>query len=90
MYALATIPLIKKLHCHLGDVSQVWYADDASAAGKIDRLHEWSMVQLASQSPKFGYIYFANATKTRLVTKEKHHATATAFCEQRCPSNFGG
>ena len=35
MYALATILLIKKLHCHLADVSQVWYADDASAAGKL-------------------------------------------------------
>ena len=57
-------------------VKCAWYADDASAAGKIDRLRErWS--QLASQGPKFGY--FANATKIWLVTKEKHHATATAF-----------
>ena len=76
MYALATIPLIKKLDCHLGDVSQVWYADDASAVGKIDRLCEW-WSQLASQGPKFGY--FASATKTWLVTKEKHLTTATDF-----------
>ena len=41
MYAVATIPLIKKLNYRLGDVSQVWYADDASATGKIDRLREW-------------------------------------------------
>ena len=33
MYALATIPPIKKLQSV--DVKQVWYADDASAAGKI-------------------------------------------------------
>ena len=76
MYALATIPLIKKLYCHLGDVSQVWYADDTSAAGKIDRLQEW-WSQLVSQGPKFGY--FPNATKTWLVTKQKHYATATTF-----------
>ena len=76
MYALATIPLVEKLHCHLGDVSQVWYADDASAVGKIDRLQEW-WSQLISQGPKFSY--FPNATKTWLVTKEKHHATATTF-----------
>ena len=76
MYALATIPLIKKLHCHLADFSQGWYADDASAAGKIDRLRGW-WSQLASQGPKFGY--FPNATKTWLVTKEKHHTTATSF-----------
>lgn len=75
MYALATIPLIKKLHHHLVDVSQVWYADDASAAGKIVRLREW-WSHLSSQGPKYGY--FANATKTWLVTKEKHLATATA------------
>jgi hypothetical protein len=41
MYALASIPLIKRLHCQIGDVSQVWYADDASAAGRIARLREW-------------------------------------------------
>ena len=60
MCALATIPLIKKLYCCLGDVSQVWYADDALAAGRITRLREW-WSQLASHGPKFGY--FANATK---------------------------
>ena len=75
MYALATIPLIKKLQCHLVDVSQVWYADDASAAGKIVRLCEW-WSELSTQGPKYGY--FANATKTWLVTKVKHLATATA------------
>ena len=74
MYALAAIPLVKKLYCHLGDVSQVWYADDTSAVGKIDK--EWRS-QLVSQGPKFSY--FPNATKTWLVTKEKHHATATTF-----------
>ena len=41
MYTLATIPLIKKLHHCLGDVCQLWYADDASAAGKIATLCEW-------------------------------------------------
>ena len=53
MYALATIPLIKKLNCHLGYVSQVWYANDASTAGKIDRLREW-WSELTSRGPKFG------------------------------------
>ena len=38
MYALATIPLIEKLRCCLDDVSQVWYADDASSARRIVRL----------------------------------------------------
>ena len=65
IHALATIPLIKKLHCHLGYVSQVWYAGDASAAGRIARLCEqWS--RLVSHGPKFEY--FANATKIWRVT----------------------
>ena len=34
-YALATIPLIRKLSAH---VTQVWYADDAAACGKISDL----------------------------------------------------
>ena len=41
MYALATIPQIRKLKDSMNDVNQVWYADDASGAGKINRLHEW-------------------------------------------------
>ena len=40
MYALATIPLIKKMQS-VENVNLVWYADDASGAGKITRLHEW-------------------------------------------------
>ena len=56
-------------------VKCMWYADDASAAGKIDKLREW-WSQLSTQGPKYGYL--ANATKTCLVTKVKHLATATA------------
>jgi len=76
MYALATIPLIKKLHSSLDDVSQIWYADDASAASTINKLYQW-WTQLTSLGPKFGY--FANAVKTWLVTKEEHISTATVL-----------
>ena len=41
MYALATIPLIKKLHSTIDDVRQVWYTDDASAAGTVNSLYQW-------------------------------------------------
>ena len=75
MYAIATIPLIKKLQCAVDDVNQVWYADDASVAGKISRLQQWWSL-LSSQGPKFGY--FANATKTWLVTKGKFLTAARA------------
>ena len=64
MYALATIHLIKKLHSFSDDFSQVWYADDTSTAGNINRLHEW-WTHLATLFSKFGY--FANVVKTWLV-----------------------
>ncbi len=38
MYAIAIIPLINKLRDALKDVSQIWYADDACASGRIDQL----------------------------------------------------
>ncbi len=38
-YAIATVPLIKKLNND--NVSQVWYADDASGIGKLTDLRSW-------------------------------------------------
>ncbi len=40
MYALAIMPLVRKLQSCSGDVTQIWYADDAAAAGKLIGLHE--------------------------------------------------
>ena len=66
-YALATVPLIQKL---TAPVTQVWYADDAAACGKISALRmRWD--QVSSLGPSFGYL--PNAKKTWLVTK-------TQFC----------
>ncbi len=39
MYAIATLPLIKRLNQNAAN--QVWYADDATAVGKIATLREW-------------------------------------------------
>ena len=75
MYALATIPFIRKLKDRVNDVSQVWYADDASGAGKLHRLREW-WDQINTLGPKFGY--FTNASKTWLVTKEDYLSAASA------------
>ena len=38
VYALATVPLIRKL---TSSVKQTWYADDAAATGKISDLRVW-------------------------------------------------
>ena len=66
MYALATIPLISRLG-ESSDVVQVWYADDASAAGDLSSIRSW-WDNLSFLGPPFGY--FANASKTWLITKD--------------------
>ena len=73
MYALATIPLIKKLH---GNYKQVWYADDAVAVGRIVDLRDW-WDRISTSVLGFGY--FPNASKTWLVTKEGLHDAAVSI-----------
>ena len=65
MYALATVPLIKRL---TPTVKQTWYADDAAATGKIASLQTW-WDEISCLGPSYGY--YANGSKTWLVTKEE-------------------
>ena len=74
MYALALCPLIEKLKLD-SSVVQVWYADDATAAGRIEKLRDWWNA-LVTLGPTFGYN--VNPSKTHLVVKEIHHSTATS------------
>ena len=53
MYALATLPLISQLGVS-EDLVQVWYADDAVAAGSLESLRKW-WDYLTTQGPTFGY-----------------------------------
>ena len=65
MYALALIPMITQLS---NVVRQVWYADDAAAAGHLAALRTcWDM--LHDLSPRFGY--FVNSSKTFLIVKKE-------------------
>ena len=73
MYALATIPLINRVGDSL-NIVQVWYADDASAAGDLSSIRSW-WDNISSFGPAFGY--HANASKTWLVTKEVHLTKAS-------------
>ena len=75
MYAVATIPLIEKLP---DTVTQVWYADDASALGSAANLRVW-WDKLAKLGPSYGY--FPNSNKTWLVTKESCFSDAAAAFE---------
>ena len=73
--AVATIPLIKKLP---DSVTQVWYADDATALGSVSCLREW-WDALARVGPLYGY--YSNAAKTWLIAKESCHADAISAFE---------
>ena len=70
MYALATVPLIKRL---TPTVKQTWYADDAAATGKIASLRTW-WDEISRLGPSYGY--YANGSKTWLVTKEEFKSEA--------------
>ena len=42
MYAIATIPMIKRLNA---TVNQVWYADNAAGMGQIDQTRSWFSIR---------------------------------------------
>ena len=73
MYAISIIPLIQKVSC---GVKQVWYADDATAAGRqklmVGHFHQHGL------DPDFGY--FVNPFKTTLIIKEHHLVKAIKVC----------
>ena len=63
MYGLALVPLIDKLK-HF--CRQLWYADDAASAGKLEPLKQW-WTTFTKIGPKYGY--FPNARRTKLLVK---------------------
>ena len=54
MYALAMVPLIRKLQSIVPSASQVWFADDATAVGPVSKLLDW-WHHLVTAGPAFGY-----------------------------------
>ena len=72
MYAIGILPLVDQLNSL--PATQVWYADDAAAGGKIEHLHEW-WVSLKNKGPSYGY--HANPAKTWLIVKKEYLPSAT-------------
>ena len=69
MYTLGTRPLIDEVGKNSTGqdfYKQVWYADDASAAGKLEGLKEW-WDKVVRSGPDYGYN--PNAEKTILIVK---------------------
>ena len=72
MFAVASFPLIKQLD-ELSDVTQLWYADDATAVGEFQELRRWW--DNINTIGKF-YGYYANEKKTFLLVKEESYERA--------------
>ncbi len=75
MYAIALLPLIRQCN---QEVKQVWYADDATAAGRISNLRSW-WDKVIEIGPAYGY--HINASKTWLIVKEPHLSAAASTFE---------
>ena len=68
MYALGIRPMMDKLAEVLDDTTkQSWYADDAAACGRLQKLKDW-WTRLSEIGPGFGY--FPKPSKTVLIVKD--------------------
>ena len=65
-YALGTNPLLRLLQAQVPEVKQVWLADDATGAGRLDKLKEW-WDKVILEGTKLGY--FVNQHKSWLILK---------------------
>ena len=74
MYALGVVPLINALSDD--SIKQVWYADDASACGRLMDVRRW-WDRLVSIGPHFGY--FPNPSKTCLIVKGSFYDSAVSI-----------
>ena len=77
LYALSVIPLIDKCRntatSNCSAATQVWFADDAAAGGRLEALHRFWML-LVQHGPAYGY--FPKSSKTFLVVKPGQNADA--------------
>ena len=67
VYAVAITPLIHRLADE--NLKQVWFADDASAGGRLQHIKNW-WDNISQIGPEYGY--FPNASKTWLIVKERN------------------
>lgn len=86
-YALATFPLINSLPLPTS-LHHIWYADDASACGKVSDIYSWWST-LVNKGSLYGW--FPNSSKTYLVVKKDHLDTAKdVFCDSNIQITTSG
>ena len=70
-YSVSTGPIISSLRIAFPSVSQVWLADDASAAGNLGDLYDWFK---KLEDIGKGYGYLVNGQKSWLIVKNEQSA----------------
>ena len=76
IYSVAIPPLIRRVK--QDGAKQIWFADDATSGGKLDRLLAW-WNSLCQYGPMYGY--FVNSNKTWLVVQENYYGKAEEIFE---------
>ena len=76
MQGLAVTPLTNSLCHYQPDVSQTWFADDATAAGQVIPLLQW-WKELLCLSPLNSY--HPNAAKTYLIVKPQFYDSQNSY-----------
>eukprot|EP00978_Attheya_sp_CCMP212_P035431 scaffold154276_cov33-Attheya_sp.AAC.2 len=76
IYGMGLLPLIRRLKREVDDVSQPWYADDAGAGGKFDRIKVY-FEKLEEYGPKYGY--FPEASKSISIVREHNVERAKEY-----------
>ena len=66
-YRLGTNPILQDLKKETPAVSQVWLADDATGAGKLQPLKKW-LDLIIKEGAKYGY--FVKPSKSWLILKD--------------------
>ena len=67
-YSISTVVLIDSLKAFVPLVKQVWLADDATAAGKLEQLKTWYNI-LIEEGQNIGY--YVNRSKSWLIVKNE-------------------
>eukprot|EP00919_Chromeraceae_sp_WS-2016_P022457 GHVR01053312.1.p1 GENE.GHVR01053312.1~~GHVR01053312.1.p1 ORF type:complete len:115 (-),score=14.25 GHVR01053312.1:47-391(-) len=71
LYAAGTLPLVQKVK--LENVTQTWYADDASACAKLEDLLQWFKT-MSTEGPTYGY--YPQPHKCQVIVDSAHFAAA--------------
>ena len=85
MYAIGTLPLIRRVRKQAIDAKHSWYADDSSVVGRFPDLKR---VYSALSIWGVNYGYIPNSSKTKIIVPEHRLAAAQQYFNTESRLNF--